>query len=66
MHGRCLYEDHDDLASKVRWALENREETRAIANDLSATVQQYDWTVVAPAYDVVLQELVRSRRVDQP
>ena len=65
LHGRCLHEDPMDLANKVRWAIENREEARDVANDLSATVQQYDWTVVAPAYDAALEDLVSSRAVEQ-
>ena len=29
-----------------------------IGNDLAATVEKYDWTEVAPAYDAAMQSLV--------
>ncbi len=51
--------------NKVQWAIENREEAREIADDLSASVQEYDWSVVAPVYDAILEDLVRNRSVDQ-
>jgi len=60
LHERCLYDGPDDLVNKVQWAMEKREEAREIADDLSASVQEYDWSVVAPAYDAVLEDLVRS------
>jgi glycosyltransferase involved in cell wall biosynthesis len=59
-HGTCIYEDHDDLVEKVQWAINHREEAARIAAELAKTVQQYDWSVVAPAYDAVLEGLVRG------
>jgi glycosyltransferase involved in cell wall biosynthesis len=59
-HGTCIYEDHDDLVEKVQWAIDHREEAARIAAELAKTVQQYDWSVVAPAYDAVLEGLVRG------
>lgn len=56
-HGTCLYQDHDDLVEKVRWAVEHREEAAQIATELAETVQKYDWSEVAPQYDEVLAEL---------
>ena len=56
-HDRCLYDDADGLASRVRWAVEHRAEAAGIAEDLAAIVAKYDWPVVAPAYDAVLESL---------
>ncbi len=64
-HGTCLYQDHDGLLEKVHWVIDHREEAAQITAELAETVQQYDWSVVAPAYDAVLEDLVRSRSVDQ-
>jgi glycosyltransferase involved in cell wall biosynthesis len=57
-HDRCLYDNTESLVSGVRWALENRAAAIEIGNDLAATVEKYDWTEVAPAYDAVMQSLV--------
>jgi glycosyltransferase involved in cell wall biosynthesis len=59
-HGICIYEDHDDLVEKAQWAIDHREEAARIAAELAKTVQQYDWSVVAPAYDAVLEGLVQG------
>ncbi len=56
-HGTCLYQGHDDLVEKIRWAIEHREEAAQIATELAGTVQQYDWSKVAPQYDEVLEKL---------
>ena len=57
---RCLYDDQGELTEKVTWAIENRDEATAIGGALAATVQQYDWSVVAPTYDAVLEDLVQG------
>ncbi|MFV9673489.1 MAG: hypothetical protein ACNYZH_09705, partial [Acidimicrobiia bacterium] len=56
-HGTCLYQDHDDLVGKVRWAIDHREEAAQIATELAGTVQQYGWSKVGPQYDEVLEKL---------
>jgi glycosyltransferase involved in cell wall biosynthesis len=55
--GRCLYEGHDDLVEKVQWAIDHRRTAGEIATELAQTVQQYDWSVVAPLYDETLERL---------
>lgn len=57
---RCLYSDADGLYGRVRWAVEHRASADAIARRLAATVQSFDWSVVAPRYDRVLMHLVRG------
>ena len=54
---RCLYEDAGTLVSRIRWPLEYPMEAARAAKDLAATVAKYDWSVVAPAYDAVLESL---------
>ena len=59
---RCLYADSDDLVEKARWAIDHRDAAGEIASELAETVRQYDWSVVAPTYDAVLEDLVRNRK----
>jgi len=54
---RCLYDDAGTLMSCVRWALEHPMQAAGVAKDLAATVAKYDWSVVASAYDAVLESL---------
>ena len=54
---RCLYDDAGALVSCVRWAFEHPMQAAGVAKDLAATVAKYDWSVVAPAYDAVLESL---------
>ena len=58
LHDRCLYDSADGLTARVRWAIENRVEASEIAGQLAASVQHFDWSVVAPEYDQALQTLV--------
>ena len=55
---RCLYDDTSALVSNVRWAVEHRTEAAAIATDLAASVQRFDWSVVAPEYDAAIESFV--------
>jgi glycosyltransferase involved in cell wall biosynthesis len=54
---RCLYDDAGTLVSCVRWAFEHPIQAAGVAKDLAAIVAKYDWLVVAPAYDAVLEAL---------
>ena len=54
---RCLYDDAAELADQVRWAINHPSESAKIAGELAATVQQFDWSVVAAAYDTTLASL---------
>ncbi len=56
-HDRCLYDSADGLTTRVRWALQNRVEASAIADQLAESVQHFDWSVVAPEYDAALHSL---------
>ena len=59
---RCLYDDADACTERVRWAIQNRIEAQAIADQLAQSVQQFDWSVAAPTYDEALQALVARSR----
>jgi glycosyltransferase involved in cell wall biosynthesis len=56
--GKCLYEDHGDLIEKVQWAIDHRDAAAEIATELAKTVQQYDWSNIAPLYDETLERLM--------
>lgn len=60
-HGSCLYEDHSDLVTKLRWALLDREAASAIASELKPSMAECDWSVVAPRYDGVLEEVAGAK-----
>ena len=55
---RCLYGDTEDLVASLRWALENSTQAAEIGRDLARTVNEYDWSAVAPAYDAALESVV--------
>lgn len=60
-HERCLYDGHGDLVAKTRWALEHAAAARLIAADQHEVMAAYDWSVVAPIYDDVLEEMASGR-----
>jgi len=60
LRDRCLYDDANGLVAKVRWAMENRSDAADIAADLSPTMAEFDWAVVAPRYDAAIASLVSS------
>jgi len=59
-HQRCLYDDPADLVTKLEWAATNRKEAGAIGNALKPEMAVFDWSIVAPQYDAVLEALVRA------
>jgi glycosyltransferase involved in cell wall biosynthesis len=58
-HGQCLYVSGDDLVSRLRAALV---EPRPAPPALRQAAAQYDWAVLAPAYDDLLERSVEERR----
>jgi glycosyltransferase involved in cell wall biosynthesis len=50
LHARCLYDDFSDLLAKLRAALVNP----AAPPALREAVARFDWSVMAPIYDVRL------------
>ncbi len=54
-HAAHLYQNHDDLAAKLRWATGNTGEIRA--TNLRQVAIAYGWQTMAPVYDRVLARL---------
>jgi glycosyltransferase involved in cell wall biosynthesis len=50
-HGRCLYNDEDELVDRLAWAVTNRTAARSIADALKPAMAVADWSVVASRYD---------------
>ncbi len=53
-HDRCLYDDPEQLVTKVIWAIENRANAAAIAAEVGGEMAAADWSVVADRYDAAL------------
>jgi len=51
LHRVCLYNGHDDLVDRLRWALEKTGELRATSDHLRIAMRPFDWQTVAPLYD---------------
>jgi glycosyltransferase involved in cell wall biosynthesis len=60
-HEHCLFDDLPQLIDRLRWAIEKRQGAATIAAGLKPTMAQYDWTQMAPRYDVLLEETARSQ-----
>lgn len=54
-HARCLY-NPGEIGQLLRWALDNAEERRSIAESLRPTMAAFDWTRIAPQYDARFEE----------
>jgi hypothetical protein len=54
--GRCLYDGFEELVEGLRWAVAWRQETVPIAGKLSREMGRFDWRVIAPRYDALLDE----------
>ena len=56
-HAICLYEEEEALLQRLRWALQNPQQTAELARELAPTVQQYSWQRIAQDYDSYLAAL---------
>jgi glycosyltransferase involved in cell wall biosynthesis len=56
-HDVCLYDGDAGPQERLRWALTHREEAARVAAELRPTMAHFDWSVVAPAYDALLEGL---------
>ncbi|MCP4168501.1 MAG: DUF3524 domain-containing protein [Chloroflexi bacterium] len=59
-HAAHLYQNDDDLATKLRWAAGNTGAVRA--TNLRQVVLAYGWQTMAPVYDRVFAEMVAAKR----
>ena len=55
-HTHCLYAD-GELVRALEWALSHPDERDSIAAALRAEMMQFDWSVIAPRYDELLEGL---------
>ncbi len=60
-HERCLYDRPDDLVTKLEWAIANRREAAAVADQLHPVMAALDWSTVAPRYDDRFERLIAGR-----
>ncbi len=60
-HSACLYDGFEDLLARLRWALTDLSDARAVAAELRPTVACFDWGAMAPAYDRELERVARLR-----
>ena len=56
-HESCLYRDEAELHERLRWALMRPSESANIARRLTLPVSGYDWSNMAPKYDLFLGNL---------
>jgi glycosyltransferase involved in cell wall biosynthesis len=54
-HTLCLYDDFDGLLARLRQALLHPAETRA--GSLRSHMRRYDWRLMAPQYDRLLEQI---------
>lgn len=64
-HADCLYHNGRDLLSKLRWALQNPQAARELAQRLAAATSGYGWPEMAPRYDRLLEAAVTGPRRDR-
>ncbi len=57
-HLSCLYQNEGGLLQRLKWALDNIEEARRLAQSCATAVAHFDWTQLAPQYDLQLSALV--------
>ena len=60
----CLYEGSDDLVARLQRALTDEGHRRRLGERAKAEMARFDWEVVAPQNDALLQEVVAPRGMD--
>ena len=53
----CLYEDPEELVTKLAWALTHPAAARESAERLSSSVARFDWLKMAPMYDAAISDV---------
>jgi glycosyltransferase involved in cell wall biosynthesis len=59
-HEACLYDDQDGLVEKLNAAIRDLRALRQ--RDFRAVAAQYDWSLMAPRYDEVFEQIARTPR----
>ena len=65
-HSVCLYENDADLVAKLGWTLGNRDEAARIAYALKPAMAACDWSVIAPRYDRLVEQVVGTGGCSAP
>ncbi|GMQ77662.1 MAG: DUF3524 domain-containing protein [Anaerolineae bacterium] len=60
-HNACLYSDKDQLLDRLTWALMNKDLARNVACEIAEAVGSYQWLVLAPKFDEILEDLANFR-----
>ncbi|MBN1642907.1 MAG: DUF3524 domain-containing protein [Anaerolineae bacterium] len=56
-HELCLYDGFDELVGRLRWALARPKALVAWLAGLRKAVGRFDWQLLAPAYDALLEDV---------
>jgi glycosyltransferase involved in cell wall biosynthesis len=63
-HHDCLYDDFDDLLTRLRCAMLQVQETRL--HSLRQDMARFDWQHMAPCYDRLCEDIVGGKRRRKP
>ena len=62
LHGSCLYDDADDLVSRLEWVLRSPVARYRVGQRLRMEMARYDWLAMAPQYDDLMDSLREEQR----
>jgi glycosyltransferase involved in cell wall biosynthesis len=66
-HDAVLYDAYGDMVRRLRTVLEDLGGARTAVEGLAASMDRFDWSVLAPAYDAALADVAAGRTpVDVP
>jgi len=60
-HDVVLYDAYGDMVRRLRDVLEDLDGARVAVEGLAASMDRFDWAVLAPAYDAALEEVAAGR-----
>jgi glycosyltransferase involved in cell wall biosynthesis len=60
-HDAVLYDAYGDMVRRLRDVLGDLDAARAAVSGLAATMDRFDWAVLAPTYDAVLEDVAAGR-----
>lgn len=63
-HDAVLYDAYGDMVRRLRDVLEDLASARKAVDGLAASMDRFDWSVLAPAYDAALAEVAAGRTPD--
>jgi glycosyltransferase involved in cell wall biosynthesis len=63
-HDAVLYDAYGDMVRRLRAVLEDLPAARAAVDGLAASMDRFDWTALAPAYDAALEAVAAGKAPD--